>query len=495
MRQRIPFLPLCLAIVALCMACAGASCAVDKGTLSSTDVLIGELHSQSWEIRKAAAEQLGRMGAAAKHAVPALAKALEDRNQDVIIAALNALGEIGPDAAPATFSIISAMKSSYIPTIVAGEKTLKRIDAKGGDILRTRLLQNLEEMLKGSRIEEADLSRLLHVMSLYPCERYVPALLRAARHEWPIPPERQHGYAIPEYTWRNLANYEDKLIADLAMQQAANPELRVHPATDIFRALRRNSAHLTRQGVLTVLASPKLKDLAFTGSNNLGWQATLVLAEVAEEEDVPRLIEMLAAYWPHRSSDDRGRIRECLLKHPDVAKPALRKTLALGQKPGDFKPWAHEFSIGLVPGALLYIASLLVELKDTMAIPLFEFFGTNDLVRVGDTMKWLAPEYLAALDCPSAMRALRNITPNGMVQRVKLGDPIAIDWALAEAERIQRPDANGICWDDTGESERLFGLVRALGCPKEVDVAKWWHENRPIFVIRFTEKYGFAPEK
>ena len=134
----------------------------------------------------------------------------------------------------------------------------------------------------------------------------------------------------------------------------------------------------------------------------------------------------------------------------------------------------------------------MVEMKDTKAIPLFEFFGKTG--RTYSTMRRLAPEYLAALDSPAAMRALWNIAPNGMEQRAKLRDPIAADWALAKAERLVTPDADGIIWDCTFESGRMVDLVRALGCPDDEDVNKWWRDNRSAFVVRFTKKYGFVPE-
>ena len=59
---------------------------------------IGKLGSKDPEVRKTAAFKLADYGKAAAAAVPALMRALDDEDGDVVIWAMHALGEIGPDA-------------------------------------------------------------------------------------------------------------------------------------------------------------------------------------------------------------------------------------------------------------------------------------------------------------------------------------------------------------------------------------------------------------
>jgi HEAT repeat protein len=59
--------------------------------------LTRDLQHRDWQKRRAAAEQLGRLGAAADEAVPALIEALADAHEAVRQAAADALGRIEPD--------------------------------------------------------------------------------------------------------------------------------------------------------------------------------------------------------------------------------------------------------------------------------------------------------------------------------------------------------------------------------------------------------------
>src|SRR5215470_4053499 len=73
--------------------------------------LIQQLRSQDAGIRVSAAEALGRMGAAAKEAVPALIAALKDQDDSVRNSAADALGRMGGEAVPA---LIAALKDQDV---------------------------------------------------------------------------------------------------------------------------------------------------------------------------------------------------------------------------------------------------------------------------------------------------------------------------------------------------------------------------------------------
>lgn len=86
--------------------------------------LVASLKDQRKEVRRAAAESLGRLGAEAKAALPALIEALKDADADVRWMAADALGQIGGEAKTAVAALVEALKDPAIRSIA--------IDALGG---------------------------------------------------------------------------------------------------------------------------------------------------------------------------------------------------------------------------------------------------------------------------------------------------------------------------------------------------------------------------
>jgi HEAT repeat protein len=82
-----------------------APAAEDAG--AQADKLTKQLASSEFAVRRDAAYQLGKMGVAAKPAVPALIKALQDDDRQVWAFAVAALAEIGPEAREAIPALIA----------------------------------------------------------------------------------------------------------------------------------------------------------------------------------------------------------------------------------------------------------------------------------------------------------------------------------------------------------------------------------------------------
>src|SRR5262249_37328105 len=72
--------------------------------------LIRDLSAKDPDVRRAAATELGRLGAEAKPAVAALVSALKDQDVFVRRFSAQALGEIGPEASGAVSALSSALR-------------------------------------------------------------------------------------------------------------------------------------------------------------------------------------------------------------------------------------------------------------------------------------------------------------------------------------------------------------------------------------------------
>jgi hypothetical protein len=168
--------------------------------------------------------------------------------------------------------------------------------------------------------------------------------------------------------------------------------------------------------------------------------------------------------------------------------------------PSEFAPWRHEFGIGNVPRPLIVFGEWLAELKDAGSIPVLEHYAKTSLVPVSNTMQRRAPSLIAQIDGGKAIRALRRLGSRGLRDRVRLGDPVAIDAALQQARALY-----GSRWDDTGESYGLFSLIYSVLMPGEKPTAKaigdgssieaLWKKLRQEFVDAFIRKYGFDPDE
>jgi HEAT repeat protein len=82
-----------------------------RGQDAHVGQLLDQLKSPNPGVRAKAAMSLGELGGAAKVAVPALDKALADRNLNVRYWAASALKRIGPEAKGAIPGLISALKT------------------------------------------------------------------------------------------------------------------------------------------------------------------------------------------------------------------------------------------------------------------------------------------------------------------------------------------------------------------------------------------------
>jgi len=108
MKVAMYFFILCVALL-LSYGC-GSGRNREEKLASTTEGLIKQLSSSpSWYTRSRAASALGEKGPAAAKAVPALTRALDDKQQDVRSRAAWALGEIGSAAVPAKPALIRSL--------------------------------------------------------------------------------------------------------------------------------------------------------------------------------------------------------------------------------------------------------------------------------------------------------------------------------------------------------------------------------------------------
>ncbi len=90
--------------------------------------LVAQLRDANVELRIAAAEALGEMGAEASAAVPALGEALRDVHPGVRQAAGRALGRMGDGARPALASLETALDDSELTVQLAAAWALVKLD-------------------------------------------------------------------------------------------------------------------------------------------------------------------------------------------------------------------------------------------------------------------------------------------------------------------------------------------------------------------------------
>ena len=93
--------------------------------------LLKLLKERGGETREAAVQCLGRLGPAAKEAVPQLTKLLiDDVIGDVRSAAATALGDIGPAALPAVQKLQEAARNDHAAAEPAAKKALEKLGVK-----------------------------------------------------------------------------------------------------------------------------------------------------------------------------------------------------------------------------------------------------------------------------------------------------------------------------------------------------------------------------
>lgn len=89
--------------------------------------LIGKLRDQDSDVRRAAAKQLGELGAEARPAVPDLTRAMRDRDAFVRRFSAEALGNIGREARAAVPALTAAMLDERKEVQIAAVEALIRI--------------------------------------------------------------------------------------------------------------------------------------------------------------------------------------------------------------------------------------------------------------------------------------------------------------------------------------------------------------------------------
>jgi len=338
-----------------------------------------------------------------------------------------------------------------------------------------------------------------------PLPENAPLIAKAIRCNWSFTKY------IEWNMWFAASQFESPEICEAAVAKAKDPNLGRRYASQVYKALYRNREFLRRADVLALVENPRLGDSTFTevtaltNFNENGFLPSMLLACVAQQEDIERLAEMCARFLPARAGCDfrptsllARRLRaigQSFMRYPDVSCPALRKVLELGMEPRQFKPWANEFGCGLVPSPIFMVSEWLAQMHDTETIAILEYYARPDRPRVFDRMWSKVPGYIAEIDGPEAITALRRLAPAGFYQRAKLGDPVAIDALLARG-RHRRPD------DDTFESPRCLAIVYSIlepdaAAPEYIfdptEVESLWKERRQAFVQAFTDKYGFDP--
>ncbi len=361
----------------------------------------------------------------------------------------------------------------------------------------------LKEALAGKAKKTHEIENAIHAIADNPAPEHVELVAKVVGHPWP---SREH---IQWNLWYAASKYVDPAIYKMAVAEANNPKLGVGIASLVYKTIYRNRQHLKRSDALQIVRNPLLQSADFAGTNSNGFWPTILLATVAQQEDIPLLGELCGKFIPPRIGHDLSHasmpnlglqpIHAAFMRHPDASRVALRKVLGQGRVPGEFKPWAHEFGIGLVPKSLVLIAKWSAELKDTEAIPLLEHYAKTDLVRVTNSMQSEAPKLIAAIDGPAAIKALRRIGPRGTRERAKLGDPVAIDALIAQARALFASRD-----DDTGEAHSTFALVFSIMNPNHkvtyrdvrdgMPVELQWKQRRAAFAKVFATKYGFDPE-
>jgi len=332
-------------------------------------------------------------------------------------------------------------------------------------------LKLVEAALADEEVDSHKLCKAFHTLSDNPDPRQIPVMLRAEKHNWGPRAKEWTFKNASELIWRALGQFEDRRIAERAMERATGPALKIHPAADVLAALDRNRRYLERAKILKMRES--------------SWKATVLLARVATEEDLPKLADLLVEhYWAAGGGGDMAPFRKAFLAHPETAKSQLRRQLRKGfsnGKPARDMPGSYLWNRELFE----FIVSLLAEMKDQEAIPILEDYG-----KAGKD--WLS-RYLAKFDSPAAMKSLRNLGTRSTLERAKLGDPAAIDALLAQLRELRKPAPSGVKTCGNDGSHAMEGLIHSLGCPWDMNVEEWWAQNRPKFVKAFRQKYGFDP--
>ncbi len=150
--------------------------------------------ASSYQIRFRATQALGEMGPKAAPAVPALAQALSDPNRDLRHFAARALSQVGPAAAPALPELMAALRSNDLDQ----EKPFLIITLGNIGLPAAPAVPLLIEKLS---VEKSDFRRAdaAEALGKIGDEQALPALMRALRTDEGSHVRRAAAYAIARF--------------------------------------------------------------------------------------------------------------------------------------------------------------------------------------------------------------------------------------------------------------------------------------------------------
>lgn len=153
---------------------------------------ITALKDTYWPNRYRAAQNLGKLGEAAKEVVPVLREALKDKEWNVRVAAAEALGNIGPVASDAVAALIETLRDPEELVREAAGRALGRIGPAASDAVAA-----LSETLKDpkERVREAAVRALGRIG---PAAREAVPDVRTALKDRAMPVREAAGWALGE---------------------------------------------------------------------------------------------------------------------------------------------------------------------------------------------------------------------------------------------------------------------------------------------------------
>jgi hypothetical protein len=363
----------------------------------------------------------------------------------------------------------------------------------------------LKDALNGVKMDASQVRNAVSVISVNPLPQYDELIIKAIQYDWPVKDR-----FLPGQLWFAASQFISKEIYDVAVAEAKrdnsensdpNSHFIFNHYGDCYFTIYRNRKYLRREDILSIIDNSK--------AQNLDYQLTL-LSLVATRDDIPRLAEMCtnSLYrdtgdkdFPDSYRPKQAQIHDAFFRYPDISKVCLRRLLQKEMVLVKTKTWDSRYGNGGLPDPLI-VAEWLAELKDVESIPIFESYANKPRGRTSDEMQSQAPGFIAQIDGPEAMKALRGLetrsSSRGVTERAKLGDPVGIDKTIGLALSV-------VPWqDDIGQARHYFQIVlnvmksRISSIPSGnldgTEIRNLWAKYRPEFVKDFIAKYGFDPD-
>ncbi len=154
--------------------------AIANATAADLERLTRDVASTDKEVCLRAIDELGKLGADAKSAVPALVKALSNEDNTICWHAARTLGSIGPDAAAAAPALIKGLGNEDPDVRAYAAFTLGRIGSESDDVVDALLDKVFDKNLK---VRKACLRALLAINP--PVEKTLPEVLKILKESDP----------------------------------------------------------------------------------------------------------------------------------------------------------------------------------------------------------------------------------------------------------------------------------------------------------------------